>query len=129
MHMNNLPTLRTFRKKLRDNMTPAEAYLWSLIKNSQLEGRKFRRQHSFCGYILDFYCPSEKLAIELDGEVHFNEKAAQRDYERRLFLQYFGIRVLRFENKYVFDEPAWVLNRIQEAFGWEKLPKEDWIDD
>src|SRR5687768_9463746 len=102
MHLNNLPYLRTFRRNLRTNLTPAEARLRSLLKNSQLEGRKFRRQHSISGYILDFYCSSEKLGIELDGEVHFNELAAQYDHERSLFLMYFGVRVLRIENKWVF---------------------------
>ncbi|HEX6124608.1 MAG TPA: endonuclease domain-containing protein [Pyrinomonadaceae bacterium] len=129
MNLNNLPTLRTFRKTLRSNLTPAEARLWSMLKNSQLEGRKFRRQHSFCGYILDFYCPSEKLGIELDGEVHVNERAAEYDYERRLFLKYFGIRILRFENKYVFEESVAVLDRIRESFGWEKLEQGPWIED
>ena len=127
--LNNLPTLKTFRKTLRKNLTPAEARLWSMLKNSQLEGRKFRRQHSFSGYILDFYCSYEKLGIELDGEVHFNEDAAEYDYERRLFLKYFGIRILRFENKYVFQDPEMVLDRIKESFGWEKLEKGAWIED
>src|SRR5688572_18744858 len=117
MKLNNLPTLRTFRKELRSNLTPAEAKLWSMLKNSQLDGRKFRRQHSFSGYILDFYCSSEKLGIELDGEVHFNERAAQYDYERSLFLEYFAVRVLRFENKSVFENTQWVLSRVREAFG------------
>jgi very-short-patch-repair endonuclease len=129
MNLNNLPVLRTFRKNLRNNLTPAEARLWSMLKGSQLQGRKFRRQHSFNGYILDFYCSSEKLAIELDGAGHFNEHAAERDYDRRLFLRYFGIRVLRFENKYVFEDPEMVLHRIQESFGWEKLDKGAWIKD
>ena len=129
MKLNNLPKLRTFRKELRGSLTPAEARLWSMLKNSQLEGRKFRRQHSFSGYILDFYCSSEKLGIELDGEVHFNERAAQHDAERSLFLEYFGIRVLRFENRDVFESPAWMIGRIKESFGWERFPKGDWIDE
>ncbi len=128
MKLNNLPQLRTFRHDLRANLTPAEARLWLMLKNSQLEGRKFRRQHSFSGYVLDFYCSSEKLGIELDGEVHFNERAAQYDHERSLFLKYFGVRVLRFENKSVFEAPAWVLDRIREAFGW-RLEKGNWIDE
>jgi very-short-patch-repair endonuclease len=128
MHLNNLPEPRTFRKELRANLTPAEARLWSMLKRSQLEGRKFRRQHSFTGYILDFYCSSEKLGIELDGAVHFNESAAQYDYERSLFLKYFGVRVLRFENKWVFDDPGWVLHRIRGAFGW-RLERGGWIED
>ena len=128
MKLNNLPQLRTFRRDLRSNLTPSEARLWSMLKNSQLDGRKFRRQHSFSGYILDFYCSSEKLGIELDGEVHFNERAAQYDYERDLFLKYFGVRILRFENKFVFEEPEWVLGRIRSSFGW-RVEREGWIED
>ena len=127
---NNLPQLRTFRKELRSSLTPAEAKLWSMIKGSKLQGRKFRRQHSFSGYILDFYCSSEKLAIELDGDVHFTENAQQYDYERKLLLQYFGIKVIRFDNKYVFEEPDWVLDQIQSCFGWRRgLPDPDWVED
>ena len=128
MKLNNLPQLRTFRKKLRSHLTPAEARLWAMLKSSQLDGRKFRRQHSFSEYILDFYCSSEKLGIELDGEVHFNETAAQYDHERSLFLKYFGVRILRFENKWVFEEPIWVLDRIRESFSW-RTDRGDWIDD
>ena len=131
MHkFNNLPELRTFRKELRSNLTPAEARLWSMIKGSKLQGRKFRRQHSFCGYILDFNCSSEKLAIELDGDVHFTEKAQQYDHERKMFLEYFGIKVIRFENKYVFEEPEWVLDRVQSFFGWRQgMPEPDRVED
>ncbi|MEO8574291.1 MAG: DUF559 domain-containing protein [Pyrinomonadaceae bacterium] len=128
MNLNNLPTLRTFRRTLRSNLTPAEARLRSMIKNSQLDGGKFRRQHSFAGYILDFYCSSEKLGIELDGENHFNESAAQYDYERSMFMKYFGIRILRFENKLVFDAPGYVIGRIREAFG-RKDRAGEWIED
>ncbi len=116
--LNNLPYLKTFRKKLRNNLTPAEAKFWTLVQNSKLEGRKFRRQHSVGNYILDFYCPSEKLAIELDGEVHFNETAQLKDAERTMFLNYYGIKVLRFENKLVFEQTEQVLDEIKESFGW-----------
>ena len=109
---------------LRNNLTPAEARFWKAVQNKIFEGRKFRRQHSVGNYILDFYCPSEKLAIELDGEVHFGDAARQSDYERRLFLEYYGIKVLRFENKLVFDELEWVLGVIKSNFGWnERLDK------
>lgn len=117
---NNLPHLKTFRQELRHNLTPAEAKLWSYLQNSQLEGRKFRRQHSIGNYILDFYCPAEHLAIELDGEVHFNEEAALRDQERTEFLNAFGVQVIRFENKLVFEQADWVLDEIKLLFGWEK---------
>ena len=117
---NNLPHLKTFRQELRHNLTPAEAKLWSYLQNSQLEGRKFRRQHSIGNYILDFYCPGERIAIELDGEVHFNEEAALRDQERTAFLNAFGVQVIRFENKLVFEQADWVLDEIKSLFGWEK---------
>ena len=130
MKLNNVPTLKTFRRELRSNLTPAEARLWSNLKGSKLEGRKFRRQHSFCGYILDFYCPYERLGIELDGQVHFNERAAQHDLERKLFLTYFGVKVLRFENKCIFEEPEWVLSTIRGSFGWRKNGfVGEWIED
>ncbi len=118
--INNLPYLKTFRKDLRSHLTPAEATFWKVVQNSKLAGRKFRRQHSVGNYILDFYCPSEKLAIELDGEVHFNDAAREYDYERKLFLQHYGIKVLRFENRLVFEDLEWVLGVIKSNFGWNK---------
>jgi very-short-patch-repair endonuclease len=118
--INNLPYLKTFRKELRNNLTPAEAKFWKAIQNKNLEGRKFRRQHSVGNYVLDFFCPSEKLAIELDGEVHFGNVAREYDYERRLFLENYGIKVLRFENKRVFEDLEWVLAVIKSNFGWSR---------
>ncbi len=120
MQLNNLPELRTFRKQLRSSLTPAEAKLWTLLKGAQVEGRKFRRQHSVGPYILDFYCPSERLAIELDGTAHDSDTAQRHDHERTLFLQHFGINVLRFENRWVFQEAEAVLMAIKEGFGWEQ---------
>lgn len=120
--LNNLPHLKNFRRKLRNNLTPAEVKFWKVAQNSNLEGRKFRRQHSFGNYILDFYCPSEKLAIELDGKPHFTDSARVYDYERRQFLENYGIKVLRFENRIVFEELEWMLDVIRANFGWrEKL--------
>jgi very-short-patch-repair endonuclease len=109
------------RKQLRRNLTPAEASLWRALKNSQLSGRKFRRQYSVGKYILDFYCVEEWLAVELDGEVHRNELAENYDYERKLFLNSAGIKVIRFENFLVFDELEYVLSRIESGFGWKKI--------
>ena len=59
MQLNNLKTLKPHRKHLRNHSTSAEATPSNYLKNKQLEGRKFRRQHSIGNYILDFYCPSE----------------------------------------------------------------------
>ena len=65
------------RKELRNHSTPAEAILWRMLKGKQIAGLKFRCQHSVGPYVLDFYCPQIKLAIELDGEVHNR----QQDYD------------------------------------------------
>ena len=121
----NKPELKYFRKKLRSDLTPAEAKLWKYLSKSQLEGRKFRRQHSIGNYIVDFYCPTEKLAIELDGSVHNDINADEYDQERELILKEFGVKVIRFENKDVFEDPDQILETIKSNFGWfekEGLP-------
>ena len=87
-----------------------------LLKNRKLEGRKFRRQHSIDNFIVDFYCPGEKLAIELDGQVHFNPVTEENDDKRDKILKSYGIKVLRFENKMVFNQEEIVLNAIKEVF-------------
>jgi very-short-patch-repair endonuclease len=121
--LNNLPYLKTFRKNLRNNLTPAEAKLWTMLKGRQLDGRKFRRQHSVANYILDFYCPEERLAIELDGQGHFEASQAEYDRERDLFLLHTGIKVLRFENRWVWDRPEALLDEVRKEFGWQEPPR------
>lgn len=116
MNLNNLNYLKTNRKRLRNNLTPAEASLWKLLQGSKLGGRKFRRQHSVGNYILDFYCPSEKIAVELDGAGHYTEEGIKKDELRTKFLNEVGIKVLRFENKLVFEKTEWVLEEICRGF-------------
>ena len=118
----NHPNLKYFRRELRNNPTPAESELWNYLKNRQLDGRKFRRQHSVGPYILDFYCPEERLAIELDGDVHFNPTAEEYDQERTKFINYYGIKVIRFENKEVFNDLDYVLDEIRKEFNSPPLP-------
>jgi very-short-patch-repair endonuclease len=112
----NLKTLKPQRKHLRNHSTSAEATLWNYLKNSQLEGRKFRRQHSVEFYILDFYCPLERLNIELDGQEHFEGYGLVQDEKRDEFLKSLNIKVLRFENKQVFENIDWVVNEIKAHF-------------
>ncbi len=114
--INNLNYLKQNRRDLRNNLTPAEAALWTLLKSKQLEGRKFRRQHSVGNYILDFYCTTERLAIELDGAHHFTEAGMQYDEERTAYLNSVDIRVIRFENKLVFIDPEYILKEIKSNF-------------
>jgi very-short-patch-repair endonuclease len=116
MFNHNKKTLLGNRKRLRNNSTPAEAALWSLIKNKQLECRKFRRQHSIGNYILDFYCPEEKLAIELDGEDHYWDEGIKRDKFKTTYVESHGIEIIRIENKHVFKDPEFVLKTIKNKF-------------
>ena len=114
--LHNKKTLTPRRRHLRKQGTPAEAALWKLLQRRQLAGRKFRRQHSVERYILDFYCPAEMLAIELDGDVHNDPFRAVYDAERERFLTAQGIRVVRFENEAVFKTPDLVCAAIETYF-------------
>ncbi|MDR1678182.1 MAG: endonuclease domain-containing protein [Prevotellaceae bacterium] len=109
----NIPAMKPLRRELRSRLTPAEAALWRMIKNRQLCGERFLRQYSVGCYILDFYCPKHRLAIELDGEIHFNSTAQEYDANRTDYLNSVGIRVLRFENCEVFEHTQQVLVMIE----------------
>jgi very-short-patch-repair endonuclease len=112
-YIHNRIELKTFRKSLRNNSTLAEAILWKHIKGRQLNGRKFRRQHSIGSYILDFYCPEEKLAIELDGAHHFTPEGLAHDEKRTHYLNSLNIKVLRFENDLILHNTPFVLAEIK----------------
>jgi len=112
--LHNRKREATKRRALRKNLTPAEATLWKALKNRSLDGRRFRRQYSVGPFILDFYCPDENLAVELDGEVHNDPLRREYDDAREVFLQTQGIRVIRFENKEVFKD----LDRLLQAIAW-----------
>ncbi len=117
----NRKELEQNRKQLRNESTAAEAVLWTRLKGSQLEGRKFRRQYSVENYILDFYCTSEKLAIELDGQAHFTIDGSRHDDDREKVLKKFGIRVLRYENNLIYNSIESVLEDIKTHFTTPKL--------
>ena len=111
--LNNLPEMKPFRRKLRRQMTAAEVALWVMIKNKQLNGERFLRQYSVGHFVLDFYCPNYKLAVELDGAGHFTEDGQKYDKNRTDYLNSVGIRVLRFENFEVFQYPMRTLEEIK----------------
>ncbi len=114
--MNNLPYLKGRRIDLRKNMTEAELVLWEVLKEKKLCGRKFRRQHSICNYIADFYCSSEKLIIELDGQHHYTPEGIEKDMERDTHLSLMDKKILRFENKEVLNNLTEVLKQIKAQF-------------
>ena len=75
----NRKNLKFFRSSLRNKSTSAEAVLWNILKSKKLDTRKFRRQHSIGNYIVDFFCASEKLVIELDGNPHGEYHKIEKD--------------------------------------------------
>ncbi len=93
-------------------MTKAEIALWSKLKGKQLNGLKFRRQCSINNYIVDFYCPELKLAIEIDGDVHYYDSRVAYDKKRQSEIEALGIRVLRYTNIDVARNLDGVLNDI-----------------
>jgi len=102
------------RKLLRHNMPLAEQLLWVKIKSRQIKNYKFRRQHSVGKFIVDFYCPGAKLAIEIDGDSHFESVAAEKiDSRRQEFLGSLGVKVIRFTNKAVYENLAGVLESLE----------------
>lgn len=116
-YKSNIKQLKETRQHLRTHSTSAETELWKHLRNKQLKGRKFRRQHSIDNYIVDFYCSKEKLIIELDGDPHGDYIQIQRDEKRDEKLSVMGYRILRFENRFVFQDIEWVLSEIANCFG------------
>ena len=106
---HSLELCREFRK----NPTKAEACLWEILRTKRLDGFKFRRQHPMGDYILDFYCPELKLAIEVDGQVHMDEEQKIYNQERTNNLKENGISVIRFWNSEVQNDISSVVNRIR----------------
>ena len=102
--------LKTWAKEMRKQMPVAEVLLWKLLLNRSIAGAKFRRQHPIGRYILDFYCDEKKLAIELDGSQHCDQR--EYDQQRDEFLNALGIRVLRFWNNQMLQETESVLEVI-----------------
>ena len=108
------PSAYKYAKDLRTTSTQAEQKLWSFLRNRQLKGKKFRRQHAIAGFVLDFYCNECKLAIELDGNFHNNKEAKDYDKARTAALNEFSITVIKFWNDDVMKNIEIVLKRIEE---------------
>jgi len=89
-------------KALRKQLTSAEKLFWKIVRNRNLSGLKFRRQHPIGPFIADFYCHALKLVVEIDGDIHDLEDVRQYDTQRKNYLKELGIKVLRFKNEDVF---------------------------
>jgi very-short-patch-repair endonuclease len=100
----------------------AEALLWSRLRNRQIGGAKFRRQHPIGAFVVDFYCSGLRLGIEVDGGQHLEPDATSRDDERTTRLGLLGVRILRFSNLEVLKETDGVLQRIFDAVSQHPSP-------
>jgi very-short-patch-repair endonuclease len=118
----NRSSEKDLRRRLRKELTPAEAELWARLRRGQLREHRFRRQYSVGPYCVDFYCVQAKLAIELDGDTHFTSEAKQYDAQRQRYIGAFGIRFLRFANAEVYDNLDGVVEAIARALGLEEEP-------
>ncbi len=110
------PESLAFRRTLRRLSTEAEQRLWSILRRGAL-GERFRRQHPVGPYVLDFFCPAQRLAIELDGGQHWCGDRPDLDHLRTAFLSSRGIRTLRFSNAELFEDTEAVVRVIFEAIG------------
>ncbi|MFQ5709845.1 MAG: endonuclease domain-containing protein, partial [bacterium] len=114
------------RKELRKEATEAERILWQYLRGKQLGGFKFRRQYSIDAFVIDFYCPEVKLAVEVDGPTHFTDDAQEYDSSREEYIKTFGVTFLRFTNVDVYQNIEGVLTvilaRLNELKGERQPP-------
>jgi len=99
---------RNFRK----NPTKAEKILWEYLRNRNLNGYKFYRQHPIAGHSVDFYCKQKRLAIEIDGSIHNLPHKKEHDIIRQETLEEYGLTFIRFRNREVFNNTNTVLEKI-----------------
>ena len=114
MFIRNDPKLKKRRKELRQNQTEAEKLLWSQLRNNRFYGVKFFRQYSIGPYVLDFYSPTLRLVIELDGGQHSEQEQQEYDENRSEYLKLHDMEVIRFLNNEVMQNMEGVLVRIAE---------------
>jgi very-short-patch-repair endonuclease len=101
-------------RNLRNNATPQEIIIWSRLRKKQL-GYKFRRQHSFERYVVDFYCKELMLVIEIDGWQHKKKFNGEKEDIRTKFLESKGLYILRFWNNDVNNNIEGVMQKIYDV--------------
>jgi type I restriction enzyme R subunit len=104
--------LKNLARQLRTGQTPAEELLWAILRNRNVLGFKFRRQHQIGDYVADFYCHKAQLVIECDGSAHEGNEARQHDQKRDAYMISQGLRVLRITNHEIVHDREAVLERI-----------------
>ncbi|WP_297843015.1 endonuclease domain-containing protein [Ignavibacterium sp.] len=110
----NKQEMKKRRRELRKNMTFCEKLVWTYLRKKQLKVR-FLRQYSIDNYVVDFYCPKFKLAIEIDGDVHELKEQKIYDTERQSYLENFGIKFVRIKNEELLGNPDLAFEKIEKA--------------
>jgi very-short-patch-repair endonuclease len=100
------------RRSLRNNMTYCEKIVWLHLRKSQL-GYRFLRQYSVDHFVIDFYCPELKLAVEIDGDVHEIPEQKEYDNARQKYLEKFGIEFVRIKNEEFLGNPDKAFSKIE----------------
>ena len=113
-HLYNDPSTKSERRHFRKNATAAERKLWHILRNRQMSNSKFLRQYSVGSYVLDFYCPERRLAIEVDGGQHAYVYNQQHDAHRDKYLKELNIRVIRLWNNDVLQNIDGVGQKIKD---------------
>jgi very-short-patch-repair endonuclease len=130
---NRTPVKTARARKLRRTSSEVEKRLWSKLRDSRLDGLSFRRQHPAGPYVLDFYCPLLRLAIELDGSQHAFRRQQLHDERRTAWLRACGVTELRFWNNEVTQNISGVLQTIivaaEKLRGLASTPTRRWRAD
>ena len=116
----NQISVKPKRSSLRAKQTDCEKVLWFHLRNRRLSGHRFLRQYSIGQYIIDFYCPKQKLAIELDGSQHLER--IEYDQCRSNYLQSLGLKVIRYNDTEVLRQLNSVLENISSYLTPPDLP-------
>jgi very-short-patch-repair endonuclease len=112
-YLHNDPYSLQYRRNLRRNQTDSESQFWSKVRNKQFHDIKFFRQYSIGPYILDFYAPKERVAVEIDGGQHNEKKGNLNDEKRTGYLIKQNVRVVRFWNNDVLLNIDGVLEELE----------------
>ena len=111
----NKPSEKTKRRRLRQNQTNAEELVWRFLRNRQLSGFKFKRQFSVDHFVIDFYCPELKLAVEIDGASHNEPGQQKKDISRQKYLESFNIKFVRIKDEELLGNPEKAFGKIENA--------------
>ena len=111
------------RRKLRQYQTNAEELVWRYLRNRQMLGYKIKRQYSVDHFVIDFYCPKLKLAIEVDGESHNNPEQKKYDIQRQKYLEEFDINFVRIKDEDLLGNPNKAFMKIEDAIKLLEMSK------